>query len=491
LLLPPAPVHYLGLTLSPDGKSLFYVARSNSQNEASLFRLPLGGGIPEKIKDQIDSPVSFSPDWHSIAFVREDARRGKSLLVVCDLSLGTERELVSRNMPEYLDYPAWSPDGQSIASVTVTPQLRTINFVRISDGREFPLGTQPWGWVTQLSWMADGKSLMLAGRANGSSLRQIWQVAFPSGKAQPVTRDLDRYHGVGVSQSGQVLVSVQERKVADIWQLSASPGGIPTRITRGLEGYLPATWTREGKIVFHKFAAGRGDLWSIAADGTGERQVTRHGGTEPSACRKADSLVYLSDEMGTVDIWKCALDGSNARRVATNTDFSFPQCSPDGKWIIYTLAEGRSWPTLRRRSLEDGTTVELAPGRAFRPAISPDGTAIASFYSLDSASPQRPPDQIAVLSAQNGHVLTSFPMTTSTLIDAGLRWSPDGRGVAYADMRNGTANLWFKPLDGTPSTQITHLRGDRIFSFDWSPDNRLILVKGVVARDLILITPTF
>ena len=109
----PQPVRYIGITFSPDSETIYYVVRTEKAEPTSLYRIGLMGGTPEKLKERLDSPVTFSPDGKRFAFVRESAV--ESTLIVADLKAGSEKSLISRKLPRVLDYPAWSPDGQSIA----------------------------------------------------------------------------------------------------------------------------------------------------------------------------------------------------------------------------------------------------------------------------------------------------------------------------------------------------------------------------------------
>jgi hypothetical protein len=92
---------------------IYYVARKGGDEPASLYRVPIMGGTPEKVKDDLDSPITFSPDGRKYAFVRESAN--ESMLMVADPDSGREQMLITRKLPEVLDYPAWSPQGGTIA----------------------------------------------------------------------------------------------------------------------------------------------------------------------------------------------------------------------------------------------------------------------------------------------------------------------------------------------------------------------------------------
>ena len=121
-----------------------------------------------------------------------------------------------------------------------------------------------------------------------------------------------------------------------------------------------------------------------------------------------------------------------------------------------------------------------------RPAISPDGKLIACWYR---ASQPDSPFRLGIIPFSGGPPAKIIDVPSSAEInwDAVLRWSSDGRGVAYIDHRGGVDNIWLLPIDGGPPKQVTDFKDSRIFSFDWSRDGRLLLSRGVQTNDVVLI----
>ena len=69
-----------------------------------------------------------------------------------------------------------------------------------------------------------------------------------------------------------------------------------------------------------------------------------------------------------------------------------------------------------------------------------------------------------------------------------IRWTPDGRGLAYIDEKGGVSNISVQMIDGAPPRQITNFNNDRVFSFDWSKSGDLIYSRGLRTNDIVLIT---
>ena len=70
-----------------------------------------------------------------------------------------------------------------------------------------------------------------------------------------------------------------------------------------------------------------------------------------------------------------------------------------------------------------------------------------------------------------------------------VRWTPDGRAVAYPAAGTQSVNLWVQPLNGQPPHQLTHFLDAReIIDFAWSRDGkRLAVARSTVTNDIVLI----
>jgi len=119
------------------------------------------------------------------------------------------------------------------------------------------------------------------------------------------------------------------------------------------------------------------------------------------------------------------------------------------------------------------------------PAISPDGKLIACGYHDEQAGT---PSQLAVFSIEGGRPVRLFDVPPSVNFTTGLRWTPNGPAVVYADTRDGVSNIWSRPIDGGKPAQLTNFKSDLIFRFALSPDGkRLALQRGTVTNDVVLI----
>jgi Tol biopolymer transport system component len=72
-----------------------------------------------------------------------------------------------------------------------------------------------------------------------------------------------------------------------------------------------------------------------------------------------------------------------------------------------------------------------------------------------------------------------------------LRFTPDGKAVAYAVAEGGTDNIWIQPLDGSPMRRLTNFTSENTNSFEWPPDGKtLAVVRFNVESDVVLLRDT-
>ena len=448
-----------GLTPSADGSSVYFVARRGDEITGTLYRVALSGGHREVLAANVESPVSLSPDGR-IVFAREDKAAGESRLIVSLPDGSRARTVASLPLPEYLDYPTWSPDGKHIvATRTGNPPNRLLVF-DAETGTSRQLGGV-WGFTTNPRWMPDGRHLIVVARALGARNRQLWSVSFPGGEASPVTRDLDEYYDVSLSRDGRSLVAVNRKIVTGLWAGPAGDLSAAQHIASGLADDSELVWTPKSGLVFALVAQGRGELWRMRPDGSEKIRWPQPGSNHlPSLCRNTGEIVFVNTGEEGSTVWMADSDGKNMRRLTPPGGRLDPQCSPDGDWITYV----DTGVSLMRRQLQSGSEMVLSSDRTAVGAISPDGTWVAQLTER--------PRMIRILPAKGGNPLRSFPLAGSTeILPSPIRWTPDGKGVAYVDRSRG-GNVWIQAVDGGPPRQYTNLTQESILFFDWSPDGK-------------------
>ena len=481
-IVPPADVPYFDLTFSPDGNSIYYIGQEPDDNDAGvLYQRPVLGGAAKKLIVDIDSPITFSPDNKQLAFVRFVPDRGESLLILANADGTAERRLAVRKYPDSFSRsnpgPAWSPDGKVIVcnagSTDETGPYMNLVEVRVADGTIKPITSQRWWAVGHAVWLRDGSGLVFTAREQTSSPSQLWRISYPSGEAHKITNDLNDYLGVSLTADCTALVTVQSGRPSNMW---VAPDGEASRATQitfsNSDGTEGIAWTPDGKIVYASLASGNSDLWITDADGSNQKQLTldARNNSYPAPSSDGRYIVFVSDRKGSTNIWRMDRDGRNQTQLTYGNGEVFPECSPDGKWVVYNSVVDM---TLWKVPMGGGDPEQITTRCLGMPAISPDGKLIAGDdFRKTAIYPFAGGEPIKVLNTWSFHG----------------KWTPDGRALEYIDI-SGYSNLYSQPLDGGSPKRLTDNKSDRIFNFDLSRDGKqLALVRGTVTNDVVLIT---
>lgn len=478
---PPADVSYYGLTFSPGGDYLYYVLW-DKKTSFSLYQMPVLGGTARKLITDIDSIVTFSPDGKQFSFLRGYPTQGKMAVLVSNLDGTSERKLITHGLAlgPFGD-PSWSPDGKVIAypaeNTDANGDFMTLLEVRVADGSEKPIGSQRWWRLGRTAWLRDGSGLVFTGRETVASPSQIWYVSYPGGEARKITNDLNDYLDVSLTADSSALVTVQSEQVSNIWAAPTGNTGRASQITTSkFDGLKSISWTPDGKIVYDSAANGHLDLWMMEANGTAAKQITADAGNNswPSVSPDGRYVVFVSDRTGTNHVWRIDIDGSNATQLTNGIGESNPQCSPTGEWVVFNSRAGNV--SLLRVPIAGGEPVQIDVNNADGVAISPDGKWIASTH-FEPAN-----INTAIYPFEGGE-----PRKILDLASSYFRWTPDGRSLAFVDVKNPSA-IMSQPIDGGLLRELADVKPDRIFSFAWSRDGKqLAVARGTVTHDVILI----
>ena len=502
-IVPPAAAAYAGLAFSPDGNYVYFKkAGIGTQTEWDLYRTPVLGGTPQKIVNDLDTNITFSPDGRRLAYARgNDPEVGKYRLLTANLDGSDEQILIiapsaTDTFPRLL---SWSPDGKTITYSVYTggKALGTIMSFDVAAKRGKEFAAYPDDLVHELAWLPDGRALLAVYREKGPNYNhaQIGLLSQVGAKIAPVTRDTNAYRTLTLSADGKTAATVQVRisHRLDVLPGAGLQGNASSAAIAQAREPQSVDWTADGRLL----VSDGHSLTRMNKDGAEATQLL----SDPNAqildiarCGERYLVLVWPFHGGTsgAHLWRTDADGTNAKQLTQGGFDVDPVCSRDGKWVYYY--EPSEHQKLAMRVPLEGGTPEGVPGSevpsmyglGVGQAISPDGHTLVLNAELSlPANGGSAASELAVVNVEGGE------HGTPRLIDPdkrlaggsgvgifvnGMSFTPDGKAVAYIIRDKGVDNIWVQPLDGGTGRQITNFTSENITVFRWSPDGKMLAV---------------
>ncbi len=501
-LRPFAEVSYRQVEFAPDGSSLYYANIEtggnssyylNSDTGFALYRMPVLGGVPVKVRENIGTYFSVAPDGRRVAFLRGDRARKISSVVIANLDGSDEKEALELPYTRALNSSclSWSPDGTTIAlsarKEDNQPVIASLFLLDVASGKLKPLSDARWREVGAVAWLKDGSGILaIAGRAGTEDDRQVWLITYPRGEVRQITNDLFNYsNALSVTSDSQTVLTTQVQQNTNIWVGPAKDLAGAKQITFGVsnrgDGLSGVDWTPDGRILYTSIIDKSQTIWVMNADGSNPKQLTPTGTTAtiPGITGDGRRLVFESDHDGASEIWRVNIDGTDLRQLTTCGKNYSPSVSADGKWVVYKSncdAVGRLW----RLSIDGGAPVRLTDQPGSWPWISPDGKWVACAYWVEPTK-----YKLGLVSIEGGPPAKVFDIAGQANFRYGIKWTADSKAITYRDWVSG---IWRQSIDGGAPERLPGLPDEKIFANGWSRDGKLFaFVRGVTPRDVVLI----
>ena len=507
-VIAPSDSHYESLTFSPDGNYIYFRKTGNANDPCcNLYRAPMLGGAPQTVVRNIDSDIAFSPDGQWIAYVRyNDPEGGKYSIVTASLSGDSEKVLQtgSTTSQKPLPFLAWSPRDNGISYSmyslhSVEQGVGAIDTLNLRTRKSHRFAAFKNKFPDEIRWSPDGHTLFANYRQTGAnwSRGQIGFLRDTAAEIEPITRDTNSYRTLTLSADGRTLATVLARSYASIYVLSKVGRGFAqprTLLSQSDEfdewGWL--NWSADGNLL----VSNTGRLFKLAADGKNQTELLSDSGAlivKPSPCGKNYLVLTWTFHGGTnvPGIWRANADGSSPLKLTDGKYDFYPVCSPDQKWVYYLdFTDGHIYrvPVNGSGKREPIWPQVAAIGGL---SVSPDGKTLAAAVSGGTAEVPGEVARIALFelgSSSPPRLLPARNYADDMYGNGTLRFTTDGKSVAYVSREKGVDNVWVQPLIGSAGYPITAFKSEQIWSFSLSPDGKdLAILRGHFDSDVVLL----
>jgi Tol biopolymer transport system component len=425
--------------LAADGLSFLVVDGTGYPATGPLWSLPVFGGSPRRLGDEIAHVAAWSADGKRLTYAK-----GTDVFFANADGSDSHKIATMKNIVSGLTV---SPDDAEVRVETeeisqsgssVVAGERTISRVS-SNGSDIRPLVPDWANTANECcgrWTPDGKYFVF------QSGGQIWALASETrwvpGKPQLV-------------------------------QLTSSP--------MQLQSPLPS---RDGKKLFVVGMTFRGEMTTFDPK-TGKSSLFLNGISADwmEVARDGKQIVYVSYPQG--DLWKSNVDGSGRVQLTFGpVKPVLPRWSPDGQTILFfDFPSGPSHPgKIYEVPAAGGDAHELLPKDTENeqdPTWSSDGKRIAFAGDANDANAINGP-AIRILDVDSGKV-TRVPGSEKMFSP---RWSPDGRYLAA--MSSDSSRLMLFDFDKHQWKQI----GTGTMSWiNWSPDSQYIYLKDMAGKGAV------
>jgi Tol biopolymer transport system component len=459
----------MSLAISPDGRTIAFVATSEGQSRLWLRSLESGAAQAVVGTESAESPF-WSPDSRSVGFFAA----GKVRRI--DVDGGSVRTLA--NAPGGGQGGAWNGDGVILFASLGNPILR----IPATGGEPVALSRLALqGSDFSPQFLPDGRHFLYYVRAS-PEIRGVYVGQLD--EALEARRLLDSDTGAVFAPSGHLLFVRQETLFAQDFDpirlaLTGSPFPVAAHVasTRGATVSVSGT----GAIAYRTSSAAtqRQFVWF---DRSG-KEVSRVGDavsttlSSPSLSRDGQRVaMYRSVNAGNPDIWVLETKrGVFSRFTSDVADDVGPVWSPNGDRIAFS-SNRTGVPDIYQKAVTAGGSEERLLSTAQPKSVtdwSPDGRLLL-FSSRD---PKKGTDIWALPLDGDGK---PFPVVQTDFDEQGGQFSPDGHWIAYQSDESGRAEIYVQRFpDRGNKWQISTNGGSQI---RWRRDGRELFYVALDGR---------
>ncbi len=473
---------------------------------------PLASVTPFLTGSGVVAVPAWSPAANLIAYASDAA--GNEDVWMTDLT-GANPINLTKDHAGADTFPAWAPDGQHIAFYsdrdgggvyTMTPlgaNIRRVAAVRPSVVYTFSLQWANDGSIVYTNFDERGDKHVYRVSANGATpacltCGQALAEGARAGALSPSGRLVAYVGGLIGPRPGLYVLNLSSGRAVeladradaphwrddrhlmfvsardglpDLWEVAVDPeSGVkdrePVRITSGLNVTAFAT-SKDGRQIL---AVKERTSSAIVSFPTAARQIdSLSQGTALTAGEFRDQrprwsadgrdVFFESNRRGSVNVWRVPVAGGQPVRLSTGVGLEQrPRPSPDGRWVAYDKDGNFTWVMRPDGSgAHAAANWEEAYTNACCSAWSPDSRRAIVSGTLKSGGGRL---AFADVDPDTGTFKLVRVQDMPGSLEEYVRWSPDGRAIAYEAFSEGSFDIWVADADGKSPRRLTSFPGN-------------------------------
>jgi Tol biopolymer transport system component/DNA-binding winged helix-turn-helix (wHTH) protein len=246
------------------------------------------------------------------------------------------------------------------------------------------------------------------------------------------------------------------------------------------------SWSPDGKLLAFSDRASRNEnassIFLLSFDSSEVRRLTSspsRSDSNPEFSPDGQTLAFASGRQAAVSIYTVPVSGGEERLLISGPSYQWGLAwTPQGRDIVLPDS---AWP--------------LNPGWLWRVPIRGGGEPERLQFGQDGIQPSIRGNRLVYVRQQanlttwkrnlNSLVSAGPPerFISSTRMDSGPQFSPDGSKIAFESTRSGTYEVWMCRSDGSGLVQLTHFNSVS-GTPRWSPDGQQIVFDSLNAGNV-------
>jgi Tol biopolymer transport system component/tRNA A-37 threonylcarbamoyl transferase component Bud32 len=487
--------HY-GPRWSPDSASLIYFTPGARPGEmGTIWEISALGGAPRRLEGAL-IPGDLSRNDGSLAYLRH-GREGIELAVAARTE--SSARTVARLPAGSYSNLRWSSDGRWLAYIHEAggASFATSLYVVDAAGGE-PRQVSGETAGRGFAWLPDSSGFVVSS-AHVSQMPypptyNLWKIALAGGSASQITFGEVSYEAPDIGRDG-ALVASRLRSQSDVWRIPVA-GGKPLKSLGGATRITQQTGTLqtiaaspdESEAAVLSDNGGHANVWIVDLENGRMRALTRESDPRvvvavPAWSPRGDWINYLSSRgstTGDVNLWLVRPDGSEPRDLGIRG--SYACWSGDGQWLYYSDGADGSF-RIRKVPVNGGEPVTVREDNATGCAVTAHGTAL--YYATPVTQVTGVSDlELRVAHPENGPSQVIGRVAGGRVPTGPINFqpqlSPDGKWLAMPLLDGSTTNLWAVSTADGEWRRLTDFEDQNVLiarRIAWSRDGTHIYVS--------------